>query len=1202
MPVDNSLKGLTGAVQEIAKYYPQLPNDVHDIRNAIVGPGGILLAVNSINERLDRVEKKAKLDKLRGRGNRATEINSRKLLNNTDGISKNLSKILKNMENSPRERIRSDSNDRILFEILKNVQKISNKRNRINNDRLSGRRLSRDNFERGGKKLKGLEGLSQSIELAEKLKGIKLKDFLFAKKKLKNIKHMMTRFKNMFEKFKNQKELDGTFSFADSSIELVKKLSKISRFTRPAERGVKSLEKIILGKKGKGGLLLIFKKIDEHKKEIKSSKKTMQDILKSCGSMLLTSIALTGIAVIGIPALLGALVMKGVIWLLVGTYTLLSKSRRTINKGSTVLLLLSASIITFGLGLGLMAKMVKNMKLKDVGIMMASIAGIGLSVAGIGLLALPITIGSGVLLLMGASLGLFSIAVNAWTKIDTKKAMGNIKETIGGLREAFGLELGKGDTKKGVLSRIGGGMLSLAMSLLDFGSTLFMTGTLLLTGVALGMLYHGIKNWENFNGKKAAGNIKIAVGALKEAFGIEEGKDLKGKLSNLVGGPLELGVALFQGGEALVQMGIITIATGLSDMIRLFLIPWENYDAQKAAGNIKVAVGALKDAFGLDEGKDLKGKLSTLIGGPFEIGVALAQGGKTLAQMGIIAIATGLSDTIRLFLIPWEKYDARKAAGNIKIAIDALKDAFGLEGEKTKSTKFSKSKGSILDFGVALFQGGKTLAQMGTIAIATGLSDMIRLFLIPWNKYNPKKAILNLNIAVSYLKKIFDLDNTKDKKGKNIKLGGSIIDMGITLFQSGGILLKMGTITLATGMLAIINKSLRPWDNYNASTSMGNIKTVMTTLNDIFGFNDAEYPSGGKALKLVGSVLDLGTTLFQSGGTLVKMGLITISVGMLDKIREYIKPWEKFNANPSLENIRSTIDRLLNIFGIDGIDKPESDGESNKTLLGKVGRTLKSIGNVIEAPFKIATSLVDTASTLAQGSSTMARLSNVMHATSALFTIKGSLEPWDSYNSSGSLTNIKQAITGIGDMFREIETVRNLDKGGIFSQSVSSYFEDSSKKISNGIKELANSWEQSEILKSIDVPFKETVNSINSLDMSKASKIIDVFKSFSNIKRKNFDNFTNAVNKFSKSCSDLIDSLDKFNNSNTDTSNTSSEYLTGEHTSIGGGVDINNTQALAKAIADAIKSLPINVNNNMSDVRLVVNGEAGRRVILTLEN
>jgi chaperonin GroEL (HSP60 family) len=113
--------------------------------------------------------------------------------------------------------------------------------------------------------------------------------------------------------------------------------------------------------------------------------------------------------------------------------------------------------------------------------------------------------------------------------------------------------------------------------------------------------------------------------------------------------------------------------------------------------------------------------------------------------------------------------------------------------------------------------------------------------------------------------------------------------------------------------------------------------------------------------------------------------------------------------------------------------------------------------------------------------------------------------------------------------------------------------------------------------------------------------LVDIFKTFSAIKNnKQFDRFSKAVDTFSKSCSDLIDSLDNFSKSSS-TSETGEESTT-ETTNVNGGVSITNSQDIANAIAAAIKNLPINVQTDISDVRLVVNNETGRRVILTLDN
>ena len=119
------------------------------------------------------------------------------------------------------------------------------------------------------------------------------------------------------------------------------------------------------------------------------------------------------------------------------------------------------------------------------------------------------------------------------------------------------------------------------------------------------------------------------------------------------------------------------------------------------------------------------------------------------------------------------------------------------------------------------------------------------------------------------------------------------------------------------------------------------------------------------------------------------------------------------------------------------------------------------------------------------------------------------------------------------------------------------------------------------------------------MDLDKASTMIDLFKSFKYIGIKPFDKFTVAVEKFSESCRELITSLNDFNKSSQSNSNVESTSIESTNSN---NTSITNTQELAEAIASAIKNLNVNVRTDISDVRLVVNNESGRRVVLTLDN
>lgn len=1028
---DKSLKDLTGAVYKIAEDSPKIQKDVKDIREALCGSDGILGILISLNDRIDKIQKKDKFARLT---NKVTNPNptGKTLLRNTNSINRLLGKILDQIGKS------SDDNAKAIVDGIKKYSK-NGKSARLSAEDFRNtrrQRLTDDNYIRRNRRVDRGIDLSRSIDVINQLKTVKLRDFIFAKTKMKGIKDIMTRALRMFKMFKDKKEMEDTIGFVISSTDVMKKLSKISVISKPAQLGAKAIEKIFLGKKEKGGLLKLFRKISEHKKDIEKSKKSIKDILKACGSMLLTSIVLTGMAAVAIPAMVGALLMKGVIWLLTGTFVALSKISRPVRKGSRVMLMMSASVITFALGLGLMMKAVRNMKLKDVGMMMASIAGVGLTVAGIGLLAAPITLGSATLLLLGASLGIFGLAVTFWKNIDSKKAMGNIKEAVGGLRETFGLELGKHNEKKNALQRIGGGIMDIAMGLLNLGSTFFMMGSLLFAGVALGLLYHGLKRWDNFNGLKAANNIKVAVGALKDVFGIDgNNKEKGGKLGRLGGSFLDMGITIFQSGTALVQMGAITIATAMADIIRVTLIPWNRYNAKPAAANLKIAVDSLKDVFGFDKnmGKGF-GKIDKLIGGALDMGITLMKAGGTLAQMGVITLATGMADIIRLQLKPWEQYDPTPAVENMGFAINSLSALFGL--------------------------------------------------------------------------------NENGRPGRLGRLMGSILEMGIDLMKGGGTLVKMGTIALATGMLGMIKENLIPWESYDSSKPVANIKTA--------------------------------------------------------------------------------INSLLDTFGISKMKEAEEAAQQGNFLQ----RTGKFIGNAIKSVGNLATSALDAANSMMEGGAAMAKISSLYAVTSILSSIKSSLEPWDSYNPTKAVTGISNAISTITG---QIITVRKLDEDR--KKSLFKYFLDSSKNIKSGLINIADGVKKSETIKSASIPFKNTVDTINSLDVTKASTMIELFKTFSTIKNnKPFDRFTKAVDSFSDSCDDLIKALNNFSDNYTMENTESGEAAIERAATIKGGVNITNTDALAEALAQAISSLPINVETNMPDVRLVVNNETGRRIVLSLDN
>ena len=914
-----NLKDLTSAVYKIAENSPKIQKDVKDIRDAVIGTGGILEAINVIVEKLDLSKKKGRIEKL---VNKPTLRQDKTLIKNTNSMTD------------------------ILNKILIQVSKI-NARPRLKNENIStGRksRLNADNFKREPDrkdKGKGLESFYKSIDIIDKLKGIKLKDFIFAKTKMKHISNMMIKFKDMFKSFKNEKEMEATVKFANSSIEIVKKLSKVAIFAIPAKLGLNVIEKLFLGSKRKpGGLLAVFREVDNNKKIIKSGDKSMKEILAATGAMFLTSILLSGLAVTGVPAMLGALAMKGIVWIMKGTFEILNKAKKNALQGSLVLLIMSSSLITFALGLGLMVNAVKGMKWKDFGMMMASIAAISAVFAVIGIPAVTALIGLGsiAVLAMGASLLLFSIGL--------AKTINALKGTDW---DEFN-EMSKSIWKLGLeISKVGA--LSIPIGL-GSSALILMGGSLFLFGGA-------IKSWM--------------------------------KLSNI----------------------------------------------QPALDNIKNAVKSVKDV--VKDRFDMKSVRQ------------LRKVGRTLK-----VLYKGIKD--------WDKFDGLKAAKNIGITIEKLNEVFKKQIDKKNVNTYS-SVGRVLR---RLYKGLKF-----------------------WENINSQKATTNAAYAVTILKKTFSGNVDKNQ----VK--------------------TMDTLVKVTNMSSGIIDSLKAWDSYKPGDALSKIETTVNELLNIFGMSEL------KKTQLEDNIKDA----------------VVKKKGFLANITEDV-----------VNVVKTTVDNMNNNATNRGVKK------------------------------------------------TMASLEEVMNS---LFSVKTFLTPWLNFDSTAGITNIQYSIKGILSQIMYTAEVEKLYGGSVQNPVLGKYFMRTSTHLMSGMNNLSKGLSGLSNFSNLEIPFKNTIKSINKLDVSKASVMLNLFKSFSRIGIKPFDRFTKAVYKFSDSCNDLIEALDSFEpiSNNTVTTNEN-----GETTISSGSVSITNSQDLAKAIAEAIKSLPINVQTDISDVRLVVNNETGRRIILSLDN
>jgi hypothetical protein len=433
-----------------------------------------------------------------------------------------------------------------------------------------------------------------------------------------------------------------------------------------------------------------------------------------------------------------------------------------------------------------------------------------------------------------------------------------------------------------------------------------------------------------------------------------------------------------------------------------------------------------------------------------------------------------------------------------------------------------------------------------------------------WDKFDGLKAAKNIGITVEKLNEVFK--NQIDKK--NVKTYGSV-----------------------SKVLRRLYKGVKYWESINSEKALNNIDVAITKLKDIF--NDKidkksvrSFSSTGRVLRILYKGLkfwekinsqkaatnvayavailkrtfsgNVDRNQVKTMDTLVKV--TNMSSGIIDSL----KAWDSYKPGDALSKIKTTVDELLKT-GVANVVKTTVDNMNNNAT----NRGAKKI---------------------------MASLEEVMNS---LFSVKTFLTPWLDFDSTAGITNLHTAVRGILSQIIYAGKLEEFFGGSVQNPVLGKYFMRTSTRLMLGMNSLSMGLSGLSNFSNLEIPFKNTIRSINKLDVSKASVMLSLFKSFSRIGIRPFDRFTRAVHKFSDSCNDLIEALDNFEpiSNNTVTTNEN-----GETTVSSGSISINNSQDLAKAIAEAIKALPINVQTDISDVKLVVNNETGRRVILTLDN
>jgi hypothetical protein len=153
--------------------------------------------------------------------------------------------------------------------------------------------------------------------------------------------------------------------------------------------------------------------LSENNKHLSKAMKSSLMLVACTGLLAISSIFLSTIAVTGIPALVGSLLMVGIVKLNVSTFKMLEKATKNVLIGSLVMILMSTSMLIFGIALGKITSATKDVSWEQFGMIVAFIGTFAAATAALGIpiVAGFVALGAVVLGTMGFALYTFAKAL-----------------------------------------------------------------------------------------------------------------------------------------------------------------------------------------------------------------------------------------------------------------------------------------------------------------------------------------------------------------------------------------------------------------------------------------------------------------------------------------------------------------------------------------------------------------------------------------------------------------------------------------------------------------------------------------------------------------------------------------------------------------------------------------------------------------------
>ena len=286
------------------------------------------------------------------------------------------------------------------------------------------------NIENGTKAAKNITVLVGNLLITSIFLTIGAVTGIFAGRGAKRLSEMVEEITPIINNLiKNKKDINAATKVAKNITALVGNLLITSIFlTIAAATGIPAMLGAIFLNVMLKLIINVTEKLSENNKGINKSAKAARKLMVFTGLMALTSLFLATIAVTGIPALLGAVLMLGIVKICSLTFNMLNKAKKNALIGSLVLLVMSASLILFGIALKKIVDATKDVNFKQVGVIVAMTLIFAGVIIGFGVpqVAALVALGSLTMMLMSTSLIIFGTALGKIAKATKSLKMKHI--------------------------------------------------------------------------------------------------------------------------------------------------------------------------------------------------------------------------------------------------------------------------------------------------------------------------------------------------------------------------------------------------------------------------------------------------------------------------------------------------------------------------------------------------------------------------------------------------------------------------------------------------------------------------------------------------------------------------------------------------------------------------------------------------------